>query len=101
MTTWHLLSIPLLILTAGCAASPNREAVVTHSGVVVQPGQTFHDCADCPELVIVPAGDFEMGAPSGEPGRYEEEGPQRRVHIKQLAVGKFHVTRGQWAAFVT
>ena len=52
-------------------------------------------------MVVVPAGDFTMGAPDGEPGRYEEEGPQRRVHVRQFAAGKFDVTRGQWAVFVS
>ncbi len=42
-----------------------------------------------------------MGSPATEPGRYDEEGPQRIVHIGRVAVGKFDVTRGQWAAFVS
>lgn len=50
---------------------------------------------------MLPAGDFDMGSPASEPGRYDEEGPQRRVHIRQLAVGRFHVTRGQWTTFVS
>jgi formylglycine-generating enzyme required for sulfatase activity len=52
-------------------------------------------------MVVIPAGDFPMGSPASEPGRYDEEGPQRRVHVPQFAAGKFHVTRGQWAAFVS
>lgn len=64
-------------------------------------GETFRDCPQCPEMVVVPEGDFEMGSPASEPGRWEAEGPQRRVHIQQFAVGKFHVTRGEWAAFVS
>lgn len=67
----------------------------------VRSGEAFRDCAECPEMVVVPAGDFTMGSPASEPGRYDEEGPQRRVHIRQFAAGKFHVTRGQWAAFVS
>ncbi len=63
------------------------------------PGQTFRDCPECPEMVVVPAGNFKMGSPENEPGRYEPEGPQRSVTIRQLAVGKFDVTLGQWAAF--
>jgi len=27
-------------------------------------GQTFKDCADCPEMVVVPAGSFVMGSPA-------------------------------------
>lgn len=60
---------------------------------------TFRDCADCPEMVAIPGGAFLMGSPETEPGRAPEEGPQRRVTIQKLAVGKFDVTRGQWAAF--
>jgi formylglycine-generating enzyme required for sulfatase activity len=71
------------------------------TGVEVEPGATFRDCDECPEMVVVPAGDFMMGSPASEQGRFDEEGPQRRVHIRKLAVGKFHVTRGQWAAFVS
>lgn len=67
----------------------------------IRPGKTFRDCAECPKMVVVPAGDFTMGSPASEQGRYDEEGPQRRVHIRQFAAGKFHVTRGQWAAFVS
>lgn len=102
MRTWHIGSILVLVLTTGCGASSSRQsAAVERTVAAVQPGETFRDCAECPELVVVPAGDFEMGAPLTEPGRYDEEGPQRSVHIGRLAVGKFHVTRGQWATFVS
>ena len=42
-----------------------------------KPGETFHDCADCPEMVVIPAGSFTMGSPASEVGRYRHEGPQR------------------------
>jgi formylglycine-generating enzyme required for sulfatase activity len=29
----------------------------------------FRDCADCPEMVVVPAGEFIMGSPPSERGR--------------------------------
>ena len=42
------------------------------------PGQTFRDCASCPEMVVVPAGTFIMGSPESEAGRlrvvYDPEG---------------------------
>ena len=65
------------------------------------PGATFRDCEDCPEMVVIPEGDFVMGSPASEPGRFDEEGPQRQVHVRQLFVSKFDVTRGQWAKFVS
>jgi formylglycine-generating enzyme required for sulfatase activity len=66
-----------------------------------KPGKTFRDCQDCPEMMEIPAGSFMMGAPASEPGRDAIEGPQRRVSIRSFAAGKFDVTRGQWAAFVS
>jgi formylglycine-generating enzyme required for sulfatase activity len=66
-----------------------------------RPGQTFSDCPDCPEIVVVPPGSFTMGSPSDEQWRNDMEGPQRLVNIRRFAVGKFGVTRGQWATFAS
>ena len=66
-----------------------------------QPNESFRDCADCPEMVVIPKGDFVMGSDANEPGRIDREGPQRRVSIPQFALGKFDVTRAQWSAFVS
>ena len=63
-------------------------------------GEVFRDCSDCPELVVIPAGTFLMGAPADEVGRDDIEGPQRRVTIAQFAAGKYDVTRAEWKAFV-
>ena len=66
-----------------------------------QVGDTFRDCATCPEMVVLPAGKFMMGSPEGERGRDDYEGPQRQVTIpKPFAVGKYEVTVGQYAEFV-
>ncbi|MBM3540371.1 MAG: hypothetical protein FJX55_21430, partial [Alphaproteobacteria bacterium] len=66
-----------------------------------RPGQTFKDCAECPEMVVVPAGSFTMGSPAGEAWRDADEGPQRVVTIaRAFAVGKFEVTFDQWDACV-
>lgn len=84
-------NIALLLLL--CCVSPASEAASA--------GPTLRDCRDCPELVVVPGGEFLMGSPASEPGRDTMEGPQRRVRIKSFALGKFHVTRGQRATFAT
>lgn len=79
--------------------------------------ETFRDCADCPEMAIIPAGSFMMGSPDDEPALNEqvlggvkqklvvaklaEERPAHRVVIAQpFAVGSREVTRGEFAAFV-
>ncbi|MBM3540084.1 MAG: formylglycine-generating enzyme family protein, partial [Alphaproteobacteria bacterium] len=67
--------------------------------VLSGPGSSFRDCAECPEMVVVPAGSFTMGSPAGEAGRDADEGPQRVVTIaRAFAVGKFEVTFDQWDA---
>jgi formylglycine-generating enzyme required for sulfatase activity len=66
----------------------------------LKPKDRFRECEDCPEMVVVPAGRFTMGSPSEEKERDGDEGPQHAVTIRQpFAVGKFHVTRDQFAVF--
>jgi formylglycine-generating enzyme required for sulfatase activity len=67
----------------------------------LKPGQSFRECENCPEMVVLPAGSFTMGSPEGEQGRYDDEGPQHAVTIgKPFAAGRLHVTRDQFEAFV-
>ena len=66
------------------------------------PGTKFRDCPECPELVVVPSGSFEMGSPSSEYGRRDNEGPVHRVRIgRSFAVGVYEVTFGEWDACVS
>ena len=64
-------------------------------------GALLRDCAQCPEMVVVPAGTFIMGSPAGEKDRFEWEGPQHRVRIgRPFAAGKYEVTFAEWDACV-
>ena len=68
---------------------------------VRSPGDVFRDCKSCPQMVVVPAGDYMMGSPSSEQGRSDNESPRHRVTIsKPFAVGKYEVTFSQWDACV-
>jgi formylglycine-generating enzyme required for sulfatase activity len=52
-------------------------------------------------MVVIPAGRFPMGTTRSEAGSGENERPRHEVTIaKPLAIGRFEVTRGQYAAFV-
>lgn len=63
-------------------------------------GDVFQDCDDCPEMVVVPAGQFIMGTADSEAGRLTNEGPQREVTIaKPFAISKYEVTIGQYRQF--
>jgi formylglycine-generating enzyme required for sulfatase activity len=63
-------------------------------------GTTFRDCADCPEMVVVPAGSYRMGS-TRDRALTEFETPRHEVRIgAAFAVGRFEVSRAQFAAFV-
>lgn len=65
-------------------------------------GQSFRDCkASCPEMLVIPRGEFIIGSSASERGRGSDENPQQQVTIAYaLAVGKYPVTRGEFAVFV-
>jgi formylglycine-generating enzyme len=66
----------------------------------------FKDCADCPQMVVIPAGRFLMGAAPGEedreflsePFRHRSQ-PQHAVSVQRFSAGKFEITRGQYRVF--
>ena len=68
----------------------------------VQPlAGAFKDCPDCPDMVPVPAGKFNMGSPETEQDRNANESPLHSVNIAQpFAVGKYEVTFDEWDACV-
>jgi len=77
---------------AAAARRPTPAAVDTKRA-----GQTFKDCPECPEMVVIPAGRFEMG--SNEIG-YSDEQPVHTVSVPMFALAKTEVTQGQWQALM-
>ncbi len=68
------------------------------------PGTVFRDCARvCPEMIVVGPGSFLMGSGPDDThqGKDGEEQPQHQVDIAYaFAVGRFEVTRDEYAEFV-
>src|SRR5438093_8629769 len=74
------------------------------------PGAGFRDCPDCPEMVVIPAGRFTRGSPMEEKAwavshgalmiAVADEAPQHAVSLRPFALGKYDVTRAEYAAFV-
>jgi formylglycine-generating enzyme required for sulfatase activity len=61
----------------------------------------FRECAACPEMVVMPSGEYMMGSPDEESERTSNEGPQHRIKIpRRFAVGKLKVTRDEYETFV-
>jgi formylglycine-generating enzyme required for sulfatase activity len=70
----------------------------------------LRDCTVCPEMVTVPAGSFVMGSSQSEKAwaashglsvaAVADEAPEHHVSIAAFALGKYDVTRAEFAAFV-
>ncbi len=83
-------------------------------GMCVKPGSGFgfRDCPQCPEMTVVPAGQYLMGASDAEIAEMDAEaerewankgqrhsviGPQRLVTIgRPFAVGRYEVSFAEW-----
>lgn len=120
-----VFSTAVLILAAcGPVRADSPEGRAPHAG------NTFRDCPDCPEMVVIPAGNFLMGSSTTDTERelatvprpprgfsldkllgitdaararkfLAHEHPQHRVTItNSFALGKYLVTAGEFSAFV-
>jgi formylglycine-generating enzyme required for sulfatase activity len=112
---WLLLTAIVLTLAAisqdGASAAAADERNRSHEAKSNRaPGSVFRDCPNCPEMVVVPAGRFIMGSSASEKswvashgGNLEsvaDESPQHAVSLRSFAMGKYDVTRGEYAVFV-
>jgi formylglycine-generating enzyme required for sulfatase activity len=67
-----------------------------------RPGEVFRDCPDCPEVVVLPPGSFLMGTAPGQqiPTEVPAELSPVTIRIERpFAMGRFEVTRGEYAVF--
>jgi formylglycine-generating enzyme required for sulfatase activity len=94
------------VLSIGPASAQRCDGVEVEIGATerrcLKPGaaQSFKDCPDCPEMVMIPAGSFTMGAPPDEEVATEREDQVRVSIANPFSVGRYAVTRGEFAAFV-
>lgn len=80
------------------APPPGRTAALTTGSY--KAGDVFKDCPECGDMIVVRAGEFEMG--SSGPNDLEFEKPVRKVTIrKPFAIGRSEVTFREWDACVT
>ncbi len=97
--TWAvivLISIALLVyFLRGVGVSKTEEQKPAHAQVAIAESSqriqitSSKDCNDCPEMMAIPAGSFEMG----------ETGHTHLVTIAApFAIGKYEVTQAQWQA---
>lgn len=97
----------LLAVTACARTGPTTRSPATSARA---PGSVFRDCPECPEMVVIPAGRFTMGSSESEKAwaaahggnlqSVADESPRHDVSLRSFALGKYAVTRGEYAAFV-
>jgi len=81
---------------------PSSRVLSTPSeAAALPPHSVFRDCADCPEMVIVPSGPFLMGSKETDAWYSIDEGPQHLVKVQAFALGEFDVTFAQWDTCVS
>jgi formylglycine-generating enzyme required for sulfatase activity len=93
---WSAAAIGQARLTPPARTGPSAPAPSSPKSVspsaTPEPGDTFRDCPDCSEMVVVPSGEFQMG--SGE-SVYEQ--PVHRVVIAYaFAIGRSEITFNEW-----
>jgi sulfatase modifying factor 1 len=93
------------LLSLDSANAESATALTSRSDEAVK---VFRDCPTCPEMAVLATGEFLMGTVSAEtrregvPEQFANwEQPQHVVTVKKpFAKGKYHVTRGEYAAFI-
>ena len=66
----------------------------------IDPAQTKKAKSVPPDFVRIPAGEFMMGSPEDEPGRYSDEGPQHSVRLSEFYMSKYVVTLEEFRKFI-
>ena len=95
-----MLALLSILAVAPTGAAETASVTAPAVGIQLAEGRVFRDCAQCPQMVVIPAGNFLMGSPSGEKYHRKDEGPQHRVTVRRFAIGKYEVTFAEWDACV-
>ena len=84
----------------GCVHRAEAEAALTRLAPSNQIlSDRLSDGSTGPELVVIPAGGFQMGSPAYEKGRYNDESVHPTRIGKAFAIGKYEVTFQQYDRF--
>lgn len=79
-----LVVVGLVALLAACGHAPS---VSPAADVIGAPGSSFKDCADCPEMVVLPSGTLNLEGGAA-------------VDLRAFAIGRFEVTQHEWRALM-
>ena len=100
--SWVCYPAQLALLSLACVLTPALSASPADTGL--KPGDSFRDCPDCPLMVVVPSGAFDMGAEQTtlmRDGSLRPHGPVRNIRIERpFAVARFELSEAEFAEFV-
>jgi formylglycine-generating enzyme required for sulfatase activity len=89
-----VLAVAVVVCAGALAKTSHKHAEASASKPLI-----LKDCSHCPDMVVVPAGEFMMGSPKTEAHRGTED--QHVVTIfRALAVSRFEITFAEWDACV-
>jgi len=99
-----------IILALTCGFTTSTHAVAQETATPRAAGTVLRECHACPEMVVLPAGIFTMGSSAEEKSwaaghgssleAVADEAPQHLVSLPSFALGKYDVTRGEYAFIV-
>lgn len=73
------------------------DALEAIDDLTLRPGKVFRDCADCPEMMVLPAGSFWQGSEEDTLLALKSEQPRRMVTFDEpFAIGLYEVSFEQW-----
>jgi formylglycine-generating enzyme required for sulfatase activity len=92
-----LIGLTICLSTAQVPANAQTEEPINDT---MLPGQTFKECRNCPEMIVLPAGGFTIGSPPDEPLRRDNE-PQGQIRFAEpFAMSQTPITWDQWESCV-
>ncbi|WP_170403016.1 formylglycine-generating enzyme family protein [Ruegeria arenilitoris] len=111
---------PGICILLGAIATTTQAQYLIADGTQVNELEMFQECDVCPEMIVLPLGEFQMGGPIGDsinglvmldgklamvevghPAIGADERPLHRVEIDiPIAIGRNEITYDQWMACV-
>lgn len=84
-----------IFLTASCTTTPEKP--ISADPKIYKSGALIQDCVDCPKMVVIEPGSFDMGSRRGK----NDEKPRRQVTLRHgFAVGIYEITFQEWTTCV-